>query len=110
MCLDNHTFLSSSLVKDCSATRYICELVSRRAGFMAAAGITALLKKMDYKDVVVAIDGSVFRYHPHFPNIMRSRIQQLMGIDYKFDLMLSTDGSGRGAALVAAVLANQNEV
>ena len=40
---------------------------------------------------------------------MRSRIQQLMGIDYKFDLMLSTDGSGRGAALVAAVLANQNE-
>ena len=95
--------------KDCSATRYICELVSRRAGFMAAAGITALLKKMDYKDVVVAIDGSVFRYHPHFPNIMRSRIQQLMGIDYKFDLMLSTDGSGRGAALVAAVLSTQKE-
>jgi hypothetical protein len=26
-----------------------------------AAGITALLKKMDYHDVVVAIDGSVFR-------------------------------------------------
>ena len=110
---------------------------------MAAAGITALLKKMDYKDVVVAIgnldmvhtitglpllifswfsclfifppfyslslDGSVFRYHPHFPNIMRSRIQQLMGIDYTFDLMLSTDGSGRGAALVAAVLAEQQK-
>ena len=29
---------------------------------MASAGITALLKKMDYKDVVVAIDGSLFRY------------------------------------------------
>ena len=27
-----------------------------------------------------------------------------MGVDYKFDLMLSEDGSGRGAALVAAVL------
>merc|ERR1719312_1107468 len=93
--------------EDCSAVRYICELVSRRAGFMASAGITALLKKMDYHDVVIAIDGSVFRYHPHFPNIMRSRIAQLMGIEYKFDLMLSTDGSGRGAALVAAVLKNQ---
>ena len=58
---------------------------------------------------VVAIDGSVFRYHPHFANIMKSRISQLMGVDYKFDLMLSTDGSGRGAALVAAVLANRNE-
>ena len=39
---------------------------------MASAGITALLKKMDYHDVVVAIDGSVYRHHPHFPNIMRS--------------------------------------
>jgi len=90
--------------EDCSALRYVCECVSRRAGFMVSAGISALLKKMDYKDVVVAIDGSVFRFHPHFPNIMKSRIAQLMGIDYKFDLMLSTDGSGRGAALVAAVL------
>ena len=94
-------------IEDLSALRYICECVSRRAGFMASAGITALLKKMDYHDVVVAIDGSVFRYHPHFPNIMKSRITQLMGIDYKFDLMLSTDGSGRGAALVAAVLSEQ---
>ena len=29
---------------------------------MASAGITALLKKMDYKNVVIAIDGSLFRY------------------------------------------------
>ena len=93
---------------------------------MASAGITALLKKMDYKDVVVAIDGSLFRYgvnilvglywlltilyiscsrfHPHFKNVMQSRISQMMGINYKFDLLLSEDGSGRGAALVAAVL------
>ncbi len=93
--------------EDCSALRYICELISRRAGFMVAAGVSALLKRMDYKDVVVAIDGSLFRYHPHFANVMRSRIQQMMGIDYSFDLMLSTDGSGRGAALVAAVLEDQ---
>ena len=109
--------------EDFSSLRYICEVVSRRASFMASAGITALLKKMDYKDVVIAIDGSLFRclntktrkksifsiafnfrYHPHFKNVMQSRISQLMGVDYKFDLMLSEDGSGRGAALVAAVL------
>jgi len=40
---------------------------------------------------------------------MQSRISQLMGIDYKFDLMLSTDGSGRGAALVAAVLTDHEK-
>ena len=49
------------------------------------------------------------RYHPHFKNVMQSRISQLMGIDYKFDLMLSEDGSGRGAALVAAVLKRGEE-
>jgi len=89
---------------DLSALRYVCECVSRRAGSMCAAGLTALLKKMDYKDVVVAVDGSLFRYHPHFRNVMKSRVAQLMGIDYKFEVMMSEDGSGRGAALVAAVL------
>jgi len=89
---------------DCSSLRYVCEAVSRRASMMASAGVTALLKKMDYKDVVIAIDGSLFRFHPHFKNVMQSRISQMMGINYKFDLLLSEDGSGRGAALVAAVL------
>ena len=91
---------------DLSALRNVCEIVSRRAAFMCAAGITALLKKMDYKDVTIAVDGSLFRHHPHFHNVMKSRVAQLMGIDYKFDLLLSEDGSGRGAALVAAVLQN----
>jgi hexokinase len=50
--------------EDFSALRYVCEIVSRRASFMASAGITALLKKMDYKDVVIAIDGSLFRQVP----------------------------------------------
>lgn len=90
--------------EDCSSLRFVCEAVIRRSSMMAAAGITALLKKMDFKDVVVAVDGSLFRFHPHFKNVMHSRISQLMGIDFKFDLMMSEDGSGRGAALVAAVL------
>ena len=53
------------------------EVVSLRASFMASAGIAALLKKMDYKDVVIAIDGSLFRYHPHFKNVMLSCISQV---------------------------------
>merc|ERR1711944_268198 len=92
---------------DCATLRYVCECVSRRAGFMVAAGCAALLKKMNYKDVTIAVDGSLFRYHPHFENIMKSRISQLMGTDFKVDLMLSNDGSGRGAALVAAALASK---
>ena len=43
-------------------------------------------------------------YAVHTITTRSSRISQLMGIDYQFDLMISEDGSGRGAALVAAVL------
>ena len=44
-------------------------------------GLTALLKKMDYKDVKIAVDGSLFRHHPHLHNVMKSRITQMMGVD-----------------------------
>ena len=47
--------------EDLSSLRYVYEMVSRRASFMASAGVAALLKKMDYKDVTIAIDGSLFR-------------------------------------------------
>ena len=33
----------------------MCEVVSRRASFMASAGITALLKKMDYKVKIIRV-------------------------------------------------------
>ena len=104
-CLKSLGIDPSTVTKeDFSSLRYVCEVVSRRAAFLASAGIAALLRKMDCKDVAIAIDGSLFRYHPHFKNIMKSHISQLMGTDNKFDLMLSEDGSGRGACMVAAVL------
>ena len=42
-CHDKH------LCKIWNPPRYVCEAVSRRASMMASAGVTALLKKMDYK-------------------------------------------------------------
>ena len=60
------------------------------------------------KNVIPFTNFSNSRFHPHFKNVMQSRISQMMGINYKFDLLLSEDGSGRGAALVAAVLKRDN--
>ncbi|EFN77102.1 hexokinase type 2 isoform X1 [Harpegnathos saltator] len=91
--------------QDCENVRYVCSVVSRRAAYLVSAGIAALLNKMGENDVTVGIDGSVYRYHPHFHDLMVAKIGELQ--NYKFDLMLSEDGSGRGAALVAAV-ASQN--
>ena len=65
--------------------------------------------KLQMEQILQKTNDFFFRYHPHFKNVMQSRISQLMGVDYKFDLMLSEDGSGRGAALVAAVLKREEE-
>ncbi|KAK6050219.1 hypothetical protein COOONC_12279 [Cooperia oncophora] len=53
--------------------------------------------------VTVGVDGSVFRFHPTFPRLLDEKIDQLIEGDIEYQLMLSEDGSGRGAALVAAV-------
>lgn len=51
----------------------------------------------------VGVDGSVYRFHPRFHELMCAKIRELIYPHIQFDIMLSEDGSGRGAALVAAV-------
>ncbi len=64
--------------EDCANVRYVCELVSRRAAYLAAAGVATLINKMGHKHVTVAVDGSVYRFHPHFHDLMVEKIQQLV--------------------------------
>ncbi|XP_034952327.1 hexokinase type 2 isoform X2 [Chelonus insularis] len=97
--------ISNAADQDCENVRYVCSVVSRRAAHLASAGIACLLNKIGEDNVTVGIDGSVYRFHPHFHDLMTEKISQLQS--YKFDLMLSEDGSGRGAALVAAVAAQK---
>lgn len=67
------------------------------------AGVATILNKIKRDETTVGVDGSVFRYHPYFHKLMDTKIAELTDPAYKFNLMLSEDGSGRGAALVAAV-------
>ncbi|KAK7109954.1 hexokinase-like isoform X2 [Littorina saxatilis] len=88
--------------QDCRLVRHVCALVSRRAAFLSSAGVACILNKMKRPEVTVAVDGSLYRFHPHFHDLMMEKTRVLApGIRYKF--MLSEDGSGKGAALVAAV-------
>lgn len=43
-----------------------------------SVGVAALLNKMDRQDVTVAVDGSLYRFHPHFHDLMEEKIQQLV--------------------------------
>ncbi|KAL8615422.1 hypothetical protein ACOMHN_036242 [Nucella lapillus] len=88
--------------QDCKLVRHVCTLVSKRAAFLAAAGVACLLNKMKRPEVTVGVDGSLYRFHPFFHDLMIKKTKVLApGIRFKF--MLSEDGSGKGAALVAAV-------
>ena len=105
---------------DCEVVRQVCEAVSTRAARLAGAGIVALVEKIGkISSCSVAVDGSLYKKHPKFSQRysftgkkywtcvcvfcrMDDAMKELApgnGIEMK----LSTDGSGRGAAVVAAV-------
>ena len=101
---------SDATDEDCANVRYVCECVSKRAAHLVSCGIATLINKMDEKQVTVGVDGSVYRFHPKFHTLMVEKITELIKPDISFDLMLSEDGSGRGAALVAAVACREDNV
>ena len=83
------------------------QAVSIRAAVLAAAGVAALLNKMARPRVTVAMDGSLYKFHPHFHARMTVKVRDLVERSLQFQLVLSEDGSGKGAALAAAVSAPQ---
>jgi len=88
---------------DCANVAYVCSVVSTRAAYLCACGVATLLKRMQKPYVTVGVDGSVYRFHPTFKDLLDQKIDELVDGKLEFQLMLSEDGSGRGAALVAAV-------
>ncbi|KAK7578137.1 hypothetical protein V9T40_010342 [Parthenolecanium corni] len=100
--------LSHASDQDCMNVRYVCEIVSRRAAHLVSAGAATLINKMDFNSVTIGVDGSVYRFHPNFHDLMVEKIGQMVRPKVNFDIMLSEDGSGRGAALVAAVASTKS--
>jgi len=93
---------------DCRVVRYIAECIGIRAATLAAAGVASLLNKMNRRRVTVGMDGSLYKFHPHFQGRMAAKIRHLVDPAVSFQLVLSEDGSGRGAGLAAATVARQN--
>jgi len=90
---------------DCVLLKYICQSVAMRVSVLAAAGVAGLLNKMARRSVTVGMDGSLYKFHPHFQTRMTAKIRDLVDKSIHFQLVLSEDGSGRGAGLAAAVAA-----
>ncbi|XP_054164981.1 hexokinase-1-like isoform X2 [Oppia nitens] len=92
---------------DCDVVKMVCKRVSTRAAHLVSAAVATILNKMKRPHTTIGVDGSVYKFHPHFHDLMVAKISELVDQNYTFNLMLSEDGSGRGAALVAAVATKQ---
>jgi len=94
---------------DCAIVQYICKLVSRRAAQLAAAGLGVLLNRINEPTVTIAVDGSLYRFHPKFKKNMEKTMQLLVHPHIQYKTVLSMDGSGKGASLVAAVASKSSK-
>ncbi|PFX32387.1 Glucokinase [Stylophora pistillata] len=87
---------------DIEILQRVCAALSIRAARLAAAGVATIVKKTGNYTTTIAVDGSLFKKHPQFKRYMQETLSDILP-QGDVTLMLSEDGSGKGAALIAAV-------
>lgn len=90
----------------------LCDTVTKRGARLAAAGIVGILQKIGRagdgvtckKRTVVAMDGGLYEHYPVFRQYMQDAVTELLGSEASQMIAIdhSRDGSGIGAALLAA--------
>ncbi|XP_065546253.1 hexokinase-3-like isoform X3 [Lathamus discolor] len=101
--LDLHASFEDSVL-----VREVCQTVSLRAAQLCAAGMAAVVEKMrenrglEQLVVTVGVDGTLYKMHPHFSQNLQQTLQ-VLAPKCTVTFLHSDDGSGKGAALVAAV-------
>ena len=102
-----------STIPERKICRYFVELVGTRSARLYACGIAAICKKRGIQEGRVGVDGAVFHYYSRFRLRASQALRDIMdwpdGCKDPITFQMSEDGSGVGAALIAA-LAMQNRV
>lgn len=101
------------IYSDMILIREICLCVSHRSANLAAAAIACVTLRLNKKNVTVGIDGSTYRFHPFYHLWVKEKVKDLLPNDIEVTLVQAGDGSGKGAALVAAIadkLAKKDEL
>lgn len=91
----------------------VCDIVATRGARLSAAGILGILKKLgrdapkensEKQKMVVAMDGGLFEHYTKFSVCMEKTLKELLGEEVSETLVIehANDGSGIGAALLAA--------
>ncbi len=110
-------FLSDFGIKDVTdrdrnTVAEVCRIISRRASRIAGTAIAAVLTWMDTEldgEHTVAVDGSLFEKYPGFKESMVKVMGELFEMKaQKVRLRPTADGSGIGAAVIAATNATNH--
>jgi hexokinase len=111
--IDSHSLFLNTLginatKPELELSRRLAELIGTRSARLSACGVAAICKKMDYKSCHVGADGSVFNKYPHFKARGAQALREVLdwGDDVRkdpVDIRPAEDGSGVGAALIAAL-------
>ncbi|XP_073262367.1 hexokinase-1 isoform X2 [Populus alba] len=90
----------------------LCDIVATRGARLSAAGIVGIIKKLGRDTVkdgekqksVIAMDGGLYEHYSKFSTCMESTLKELLGEEVSDNIAVeqSNDGSGIGAALLAA--------
>lgn len=87
--------------------RRLAELIGTRAARLSACGVAAIVKKKNIDACHVGADGSVFNKYPHFKQRGAQALREILdwprGKKDPVTLLSAEDGSGVGAALIAAL-------
>lgn len=106
----------------------ICDVVTRRAARLAAAGIVGILKKIGrdgsggissgrtrsdvkMRRTVVAIEGGLYKKYTMFREYLHEALTEILGEEIAQHVILkeTEDGSGIGAAILAATYSSQSD-
>jgi hexokinase len=111
--LDTHLLILNTLGIDATKPelelcRRLAELIGTRAARLGSCGVAAICKKMDWKACHVGADGSVFNKYPHFKARGAQALREILDWPKEqrkdpIDIRAAEDGSGVGAALIAAL-------
>lgn len=92
---------------DIEAMKRVFKLISDRAALICAAAIAAVITKNDpgpSRRHKIAVDGTVYEKYYGFKDKIMYNLKKILGRNSsKVELALTKDGSGIGAAIIAAV-------
>jgi len=99
----------------CALSQSVFASLRQRSGRMVAAGLAAILDNHTAawgdsggKRRVVAVDGGLYEHYPRLRAAIREGLDELLGADANIELIEVSDGSGLGAALLAASALSYN--